>query len=122
VTDPHSRNLKTTRGWVQGYNAQLVVGAGQIVLAAGISTESLDTENLEPMIATACDELERAGVSETPGLVLGDAGYWKNNAIQATGAAVTHPTCPRPRAGAPDAPSGMIGNRRSDTRFVTADS
>ncbi len=34
VTDPDSRNLKTTRGWVQGYNAQAVVGEGQIVLAA----------------------------------------------------------------------------------------
>ena len=50
VTDPDSRNLKTTRGWVQGYNAQLVVGEGQIVLAAEISTESLDTENLESMV------------------------------------------------------------------------
>ena len=34
VTDPDSRNLKTTRGWVQGYNAQAVVGEGQIILAA----------------------------------------------------------------------------------------
>ena len=29
VTDPDSRNLKTTRGWVQGYNAQAVVTADQ---------------------------------------------------------------------------------------------
>src|SRR4051794_4997893 len=53
VTDPDSRNLKTTRGWVQGYNAQAVVGEGQIVLAAEMSTESLDTANLQPMIETA---------------------------------------------------------------------
>ena len=53
VTDPDSRNLKTTRGWVQGYNAQAVVGDGQIVLAAEISTESLDTANLQPMVETA---------------------------------------------------------------------
>ena len=58
VTDPDSRNLKTTRGWVQGYNAQAVVGEGQIVLAAEISTESLDTANLQPMIQTAIGELE----------------------------------------------------------------
>jgi Transposase DDE domain/Transposase domain (DUF772) len=83
VTDPDSRNLKTTRGWVQGYNAQLAVGEGQIVLAAEISTESLDTENLEAMVNSACQELEAAGVDDTPGLVLGDAGYWKNDAIQA---------------------------------------
>jgi len=83
VTDPDSRNLKTTRGWVQGYNAQAVVGEGQIVLAAEISTESLDTANLAPMVQAACDALEAAGVTERPGVVLADAGYWKNDAIEA---------------------------------------
>src|SRR3954453_10879802 len=83
VTDPDSRNLKTTRGWVQGYNAQAVVGEGQIVLAAEISTESLDTANLQPMIETALGELAGAGFTETPDVVLADAGYWKNDAIDA---------------------------------------
>ena len=79
VTDPDSRNLKTTRGWVQGYNAQAVVGEGQIVLAAEISTESLDTANLQPMVETAIGELEARGRrSRRPGVVLADAGYWKN--------------------------------------------
>jgi hypothetical protein len=75
--------LKTTRGWVQGYNAQAVVGEGQIVLAAEISTESLDTANLQPMVEAALGELAAAGVCETPGAVLADAGYWKNEAIEA---------------------------------------
>jgi len=82
VSDPDSRNLKTTRGWVQGYNAQAVVGEGQIILAAEISTESLDTANLAPMIQTAIGELDAAGVTETPGVVLADAGYWTNDAIE----------------------------------------
>src|SRR3954464_14891808 len=82
VTDPDSRNLKTTRGWVQGYNAQAVVGEGQIVLAAEISVESRDTASLQPMVETALRELARAGVAETPGVVLADAGYWKNDAIE----------------------------------------
>ena len=82
ISDPDSRNLKTTRGWVQGYNAQAVVGEGQIILAAEISTESLDTANLQPMIQTAIDELTAAGVTDTPGVVLADAGYWTNDAIQ----------------------------------------
>jgi hypothetical protein len=43
VTDPDSRNLKTTRGWVQGYNAQAAVTGEQIVVAAEISIDSLDT-------------------------------------------------------------------------------
>jgi transposase len=83
VTDPDSRNLKTTRGWVQGYNAQAVVGEGQIVLAAEISVESLDTASLQPMVETALGELEAVGVAETPGVLLADAGYWKNDAIDA---------------------------------------
>jgi transposase len=33
VTDPDSRNVKTSRGWVQGYNAQAVVTSEQIVIA-----------------------------------------------------------------------------------------
>jgi hypothetical protein len=83
VTDPDSRNLKTTRGWVQGYNAQAVVGEGQIVLAAEISVESLDTANLQPLVETALGELAGAGFTETPDVVLADAGYWKNDAIDA---------------------------------------
>jgi hypothetical protein len=83
VTDPDSRNLKTTRGWLQGYNAQAVVGEGQIVLAAEISVESLDTASLQPMVETALGELTAAGVTEKPGAVLADAGYWKNDAIDA---------------------------------------
>jgi hypothetical protein len=74
---------KTTRGWVQGYYAQAVVGDGQIILAAEISIESLDTANLAPMIQTAIGELEAVGVTATPGVVLADAGYWTNDAIEA---------------------------------------
>jgi transposase len=83
VTDPDSRNLKTPRGWVQGYNAQAVVTARQIVIAADISTDGLDTANLAPMVSTACRELQAAGVTERPGVVVADAGYWKNDAIEA---------------------------------------
>lgn len=83
VTDPDSRNLKTTRGWVQGYNAQAAVTAKQIVVAAEISTESLDTANLQPMVENARRELEAVGVTDKPGVVLADAGYWKNDAIEA---------------------------------------
>ena len=82
VSDPDSRNLKTTRGWVQGYNAQAVVTEGQIVIAAEISTESLDTANLRPMITAAEEELHAAGVSDGFDVVLADADYWTNSAIE----------------------------------------
>ena len=53
------------------------------MIAAEISTESLDTANLEPMVKTARAELKSAGVNERPGVVLADAGYWRNEAIEA---------------------------------------
>jgi hypothetical protein len=71
------------RGWVQGYNAQAVVTLDQIVIAADISTESLDTASLQPMIEAAAGELEAAGVSDPLGIALADAGYWRNDAIDA---------------------------------------
>jgi transposase len=83
LTDPDSRNLKTTRGWLQGYNAQAAVTGEQIVVAAEISVESLDTANLQPLVESACAELQAAGVEDKPGVVLADAGYWKNEAIEA---------------------------------------
>src|SRR3954451_22506665 len=82
VTDPDARNLKTPRGWVQGYNAQAVVTAEQIILAAEISTESLDTANLHPMRTAAEQELHDAGINGALDIVLADAGYWKNSAIE----------------------------------------
>jgi transposase len=120
VTDPDSRNLKTTRGWVQGYNAQAVVGEGQIILAAEISTESLDTANLQPMIETAIGELQAAGVTEAPGLVLADAGYWTNDAIETLcGAGI--PTLVAPDADRRKEPRpGRRGGRYDFARRVLA--
>jgi hypothetical protein len=57
--------------------------ADQIVIAADISAESLDTASLQPMLETATAELQAAGVSEPLGLALADAGYWRNDAIEA---------------------------------------
>jgi transposase len=76
VTDPDSRNVKTPRGWVQGYNAQAVCNEHQIVLAAEISVSSADFGLLGPMITAAEGELAAAGISTPPDVVLGDAGYW----------------------------------------------
>jgi transposase len=76
LTDLDSRNVKTSRGWVQGYNAQLVATEEQIVIAAEVNVDSPDFSHLEPMVTAAQIELGRAGVEESPAVVLGDAGYW----------------------------------------------
>jgi Transposase DDE domain len=62
---------------------QAVTTEQQIVIAAELTTEGVDFEQLEPMIATAERELRRAGFKQRPGVVLADAGYWSNGHIDA---------------------------------------
>src|SRR3954470_6092772 len=75
TTDPDSHVVKGLRGFIQGYNAQAVTNEHQIVLAAEIKTAGGDFGHLEPMLDATRRELENAGVEETPGVVLADAGY-----------------------------------------------
>lgn len=76
VTDPDSRNVKTPRGYVQGYNAQAVVTEAQIVIAAEVTIDSPDFGHLEPMVAATEQQLRAIGFTETPQVVVADAGYW----------------------------------------------
>src|SRR5215213_3278301 len=63
VTDPDSRNLKTTRGWVQGYNAQAVVSEGQIVIAAAASSTAVAKRPSSP-----CSGRSRPTAAPTEGV------------------------------------------------------
>ena len=76
VTDPDSRNVKTSRGWVQGYNAQAVCTEQQIVIAAEVTVDSPDFGHLGPMVDATQQELAAAGIEDAPEVVLADAGYW----------------------------------------------
>lgn len=82
VTDPDSKNLKAPRGYVQGYNAQAVVNENQIVIAAEINTDSPDFGHLGPMVEAAQRELEAAGITDQPGVIVADAGYWHQQQIE----------------------------------------
>src|SRR5437667_1874439 len=76
ITDPDSKNVKTPRGYMQGYNAQAVANEQQIVIAAEVNADSSDFGHLEGMVTTAQRELERVGVSDAVEVVVADAGYW----------------------------------------------
>ena len=76
LSDPDSKVVKGLRGWIQGYNAQAVTNEHQVVLAAEIDNVGADFGHLEPMLDAAQRELAHAGVDETPGVLLADAGYW----------------------------------------------
>ena len=103
ISDLDSRNVKTSRGWVQGYNAQAVATEDQIVIAAEVTVASPDFGHLEPMISAARDELRRAGVEQPPDVVLADAGYWHQVQIErllGDGHTVLIPPDAKKRAGA----------------------
>jgi Transposase DDE domain len=83
TTDPDARRMKFGRNFIPAYNAQAAVTEQQIIVAAEITTEGGDFEQLEPIVSATERELNQAGLSERPEVVLADAGYWSNEHIDA---------------------------------------
>jgi transposase len=76
-TDPDSAIMKTRRGWVQGYNAQVVVTRDQIILAADVTTAANDVHQLTGMLDQAQANVEAVmGEDAVLGAAVADAGYW----------------------------------------------
>jgi transposase len=120
TTDPDSRNVKTPRGWVQGYNAQAATNEHQIVIAAELTNSSADFGQIEPMVDAVRRELRTAGVAELPEVVLADAGYWHQVQMQALagdGIAVLIPPDAKKRKGTRP---GWDGGLYAFTRRVLA--
>jgi transposase len=82
LSDPDSRVVKGLRGFIQGYNAQAVTNEHQIVIAAEVMTAAPDFGHLEPMLDAAQRELQAAGVSDRPEVLLADAGYWHQQQME----------------------------------------
>src|SRR3954467_8226205 len=104
VTDPDSRVVKGLRGFIQGYNVQAVTNEHQIVIAAEVMTAAPDFGHLEPMLDAAQHELRAAGITDTPGVLLADAGYWHQQQMERIvdpGIAVLIPPGESQRRGAP---------------------
>jgi hypothetical protein len=82
-TDHDSRMMRTQgQPTVQGDNAQAAVTRGQIIVAAEVTVDSPDFGHLEPVVEAARRELDRAGVSQQPEIVLVDARYWHKEQIE----------------------------------------
>ena len=83
LSDLDSRNVKTPRGWVQGYNAQAVTTADQIVIAAEVTVASpgLRAPRADGRRRPAPSSTTRASPSSLD-VVLADAGYWHQVQMQ----------------------------------------
>jgi len=78
TTDPESQTLKTSTGWVQGYNGQAMVDCDhQIIITQDITTDANDVQQLEPMLEK-CEEVN----GKRPEKALADAGYWSHENAQ----------------------------------------
>jgi len=84
LTDLDSRIMKTRNGHIQGYNGQAVVTKGQIIVAAEVTQQQNDVQQLHPMLKKTAEELTTAGVKGKVRVVLADAGYYsERNVIDA---------------------------------------
>ena len=71
-TDPESSIMMGADGFIQGYNAQLAVDeAHQVIVGCGVTDQSSDAANFEPMLQRG-----RANIGCVPEHATGDAGYW----------------------------------------------
>jgi len=70
-TDPESRIMKGADGFVQAYNAQLVVEEGcQLIVAQAVTQEANDKKQTIPMVEAIEEQAE-----QTPEQLLADSGY-----------------------------------------------
>jgi len=82
-TDPDSRKMRASDGWIQGYNGQIVVAEDGLILAAELTQDANDVRQLGPLVEAMHANLAAAGVRRRVGTVLADAGYWSEAGVTA---------------------------------------
>lgn len=71
-TDPESKIMKGSDGFIQGYNAQIAVDeSNQIIVAQHVTSRANDVEQLQETV-----ERIEENLGSLPKVVLGDAGYY----------------------------------------------
>src|SRR5215471_9336591 len=62
ITDPDVRVMRNQKGYVAGYNGQLVVTTGQAIVGAMLSQHPVDRTLLHPLLDRCRDQLAAAGI------------------------------------------------------------
>jgi transposase len=120
TTDPDSRIMSTASGgFLQGFNAQAVAMENQITIACEVTADATDYAQLKPMVEQAKDNVAKAGVSATVGVVLADAGYLSEDNLEleeSLGVEFVIATKNRKRLGDDPPPRGPIPKSLSKTQ------
>jgi transposase len=75
ITDPDVRVMRNQKGYVAGYNGQLVVTAQQVIVGTMLSQHPVDRTLLHPLLGTCRQQLTEAGIGPKLRTVLPDSGY-----------------------------------------------
>lgn len=128
-TDPESKIMKVSnQGFDQCGNAQAVVDAHQIILAADVTGEANDKRQLVPMLNQTCENLDAVGVMAPIRTATADSGYYSESNVEcledlgidayiATERLKHHeqiPPCPRGRC-----PAGLSSKQRMARKLRT---
>ncbi len=76
TTDPDSRFVRGNGRTLQGYNAQAAATTGQVVVAAELTQQANDLQQLAPMLTAIRTTLTAAGIGEPLQRLAADSGYW----------------------------------------------
>jgi hypothetical protein len=76
-TDPESRIMKVSnKGWDQCGNAQVVVNEHQIIVAADVTDETNDKQQVKPMVKQVQQNVAAAGVTAKVKEMVADSGFF----------------------------------------------
>ena len=76
TTDPDSRFVRGSGRTLQGYNAQAAATCQQVVVAAELTQQANDLQQLAPMLVAMATTLAAAGISDPVQGLVADSGYW----------------------------------------------
>jgi transposase len=95
TTDPDARVMRSGRGpLVIGYNAQAAVTAEQVIVAALLTQQPTDAEQLIPVIDAVTGQRQQAGITSDPGVWVADAQYGSEAVFTAAEARGMHVLAP----------------------------
>jgi transposase len=81
-TDPESKIMKTSnKGFEQCGNAQAVANDEQIIVAADVTDQANDSQQVEPMVEQTLANLEAVGVEENIEAFTADTGYFSEENV-----------------------------------------
>jgi transposase len=86
TTDPDSRFVHGNGRTLQGYNAQAAATCEQVVVAAELTQQANDLQQLAPMLAAIRSTLAAAGIGDPVQRLAADSGYWSIANVSASNA------------------------------------